>query len=343
MNRAGPKFVEPGSKHRASPGQPQAGPVKVPRRFSFALVDAFSLMSISSAIEPLRAANRLLGRQLYSWQLLSADATPVRASNGIEVNVNGAITQQIDADVLFVCAGLRVDPKPQQRFTLALRNALGRGAAVGAISTGTFVLARADVLDGYRCTVHWEYRPAFMEKYPDIECSDALIEIDRDRYTCSGGVASLDLMLHLIGLDQGAALSNGVANQFQVERIRSHQDTQRSGAVGNLGRAPPTLRRAVSIMLGAIEHPLAIPVIAAKAGLTSRQIERQFERHLGATPVQYYLRLRVERARELLIHTSLPILEVAIASGFPSSSYFSQCYRSHFGVTPSQARQEADR
>lgn len=313
------------------------------RRFTFALVDEFSMMSLSSAIEPLRAANRLLGQKLYSWQLLSVDAMPVRASNGIEVNVNGALIQQIDTDILFVCAGLQIDPKPQQRFTLALRNALGRGAAVGAISTGTFALARAGVLDGHRCTVHWEYRPAFMEKYPEIDCTDALIEIDRDRYTCSGGVAALDLMLHLIGRDQGSELSDGVANQFQVDRIRSHQDSQRSGAVGNLGGAPPALRRAVAIMQGAIEHPAAIPAVAARVGLTSRQLERQFERHLGETPVSYYLQLRVERARELLIHTALPVLEVAIASGFLSSSHFSQCYRTHFGVTPTQARQNSAR
>lgn len=301
------------------------------------------MMSLSSAIEPLRAANRLLGRKLYSWQLLSTDAASVRASNGIEVNVNGAISQQVDTDILFVCAGLRTDPRPQQRFTLALRNVLGRGAAVGAISTGTFVLARAGILNGYRCTVHWEYRPAFMEKYPEINCTDALVEIDRDRYTCSGGVAALDLMLHLIGRDQGAELSDGVANQFQVDRIRSHHDVQRSGAVGNLGGAPPALRRAVGIMLGAIERPVTIPAIAARVGLTSRQLERQFERHLGATPVRYYLRLRVERARGLLIHTAMPVLEIAIASGFPSSSYFSQCYRAHFGVTPSEARRGADK
>lgn len=301
------------------------------------------MMSLASAIEPLRAANRLLGKSLYSWQLLSADAAPVRASNGIEVNVNGSIAQPVDTDILFVCAGLRIDPKPQQRFTMALRNILGRGAAVGAISTGTFLLARAGILEGYRCTVHWEYRQAFMEKYPEIDCTDALVEIDRDRYTCSGGVAALDLMLHLIGRDQGAELSDGVANQFQVDRIRSHQDVQRSGAVGNLGGAPPALRRAVGIMLGAIERPVTIPAIAARVGLTSRQLERQFERHLGATPVRYYLRLRVERARGLLIHTAMPVLEIAIACGFPSSSYFSQCYRAHFGVTPSQARRSADR
>lgn len=311
----------------------------MPRRFAFALIDDFSMMSITSAIEPLRSANRLLGKQVYSWRLLSADASPVRASNGIVLNVDGALNRPLDVDVLFVCAGLQVDPKPQHRFTGALRNMLGRGAAIGAISAGAFVLARAGLLDGYRCTVHWEYRPAFVERYPDIQCTNALFEIDRNRYTCSGGVASIDLMLFLIAMDQGVELTDAVANQFHLERIRSQKDPQRSGAVSHLGNAPVALRRAVEIMLGSIENPVPIPAIAEGIGLTPRQLERLCSRYLGKTPVRYYLGLRTERARELLIHTSMPILEVALATGFPSSSYFSQAYRSHFGKTPSEARQ----
>jgi transcriptional regulator GlxA family with amidase domain len=148
----------------------------------------------------------------------------------------------------------------------------------------------------------------------------------------------MDLMLSLIAMDQGVELTDGVANQFHLDRIRSQKDPQRSGAVTNLGNAPPALMRAVEIMLGAIETPVPIPTIARAIGLTSRQLERLCLKHLGKTPVRYYLGLRTERARELLIHTAMPILDVAMATGFPSSSYFSQAYRAHFGKTPSEAR-----
>lgn len=299
------------------------------------------MMSVCSAIEPLRAANRLLGRETYRWTLLSADGAPVRASNGIEVGVDGAIGGPLQADLVLVCAGLRANPEPQRAFTSALRRALARGAAIGAISTGAFVLARAGLLDGFRCTVHWEYRPAFLETYPDIDCTDALFEIDRNRVSCAGGVASMDLVLTLIAQDRGSDLSEAVANQFQLERIRSPRDAQRSGAIGALHGAPSALRRAVALMLAAAEDPLPIPEIARQVGLTPRQLERLFARDLATSPVRYYLGLRLERARELLLHTTMPVLDVAIATGFATGSHFSQCYRRRFAVTPSQARDDA--
>lgn len=299
------------------------------------------MMSVCSAIEPLRAANRLLGRETYRWTLLSADGAPVRASNGIEVGVDGAIGGPLQADLVLVCAGLRANPEPQRAFTSALRRALARGAAIGAISTGAFVLARAGLLDGFRCTVHWEYRPAFLETYPDIDCTNALFEIDRNRVSCAGGVASMDLVLTLIAQDRGSDLSEAVANQFQLERIRSPRDAQRSGAIGALHGAPSALRRAVALMLAAAEDPLPIPEIARQVGLTPRQLERLFARDLATSPVRYYLGLRLERARELLLHTTMPVLDVAIATGFATGSHFSQCYRRRFAVTPSQARDDA--
>lgn len=312
-----------------------------PRSFAFALVDAFSMMSVCSAIEPLRAANRLLGREVYRWTLLSADGMPVRASNGIQVGVDAPLTTRTDAELVFVCAGLHANARPQQAYAITLRRTLRQSGAIGAISAGAFVLARAGLLDGHRCTIHWEYRPAFVERYPHIECTHALFEIDRQRYTCAGGVASMDLMLSLIARDQGPGLSHAVANQFQLERIRSPRDPQRSGAVSYLEEAPPALRQAVAIMLAEVEDPLPIPEVARRVGLTARQIERLFARHIGQSPLRYYLGLRLERARELLLHSELPVLDVAVATGFATSSHFSQCYRARYGVAPTVARQRA--
>jgi transcriptional regulator GlxA family with amidase domain len=338
---------------RRSSAHPPAGPApavaapaiaardRPPRSFAFALIDAFSMMSVCSAIEPLRAANRLLGREVYRWTLLSADGRPVRASNGMLVGVDGPLAAPTEAELVFVCAGLHANARPQQAFAVALRRTLRRGGAIGAISAGAFVLARAGLLDGHRCTIHWEYRPAFVERHPQIACTHALFEIDRQRYTCAGGVASMDLMLSLIARDQGPGLAQAVANQFQLERIRSTRDAQRSGAVGYLDDAPPALRQAVATMLAEIEDPLPIPEVAQRVGLTPRQVERLFAHHIGQSPVRYYLGLRLDRARELLLHTDLPVLDVAVATGFTTASHFAQCYRARYGITPTVARQRA--
>lgn len=299
------------------------------------------MMSVCSAIEPLRAANRLLGRALYRWSLLSPTGAPVRASNGIEVGVDGPLGAGGEAELVLVCAGLETSPRSQQAFTAALRRVLRRGGAIGAVSGGAFVLARAGLLDGYRCTVHWEYRPAFIEKYPTIECTNALFEVDRDRYSCAGGIASMDLVLSLIARDCGPELSDAVANQFQLERIRTPRDRQRSGSIGYLGGVPPALRQAIALMLAAIEKPLPIEEIARRVALTPRQLERLFARDLGITPVRYYLGLRLDRARELLIHTASPVLDIALATGFLSASYFAQCFRARFATAPSAARRDA--
>lgn len=308
------------------------------RQFGFLLVDKFSMFSLAAAIDAFRSANRLLGRDFYGWKTVSADGDSVMASNGLPLKIDYAIADLPPVDILFVCVGLTTEFPGKSKVLSGLRTLGRRGAALGALSVGSYVLAEAGQLEGHRCTIHWENRAGFTEKFPDIDCTGNVYEIDRKRYTCAGGTTSIDLMLEIVRRDHGVNLANGVANQFQHERIRSAGDRQRVGPERDLTGKSEKLRKIVELMADRLDEPCSAVQLAKAAGLSVRQVERLFLRHLGMTPGRYYMRLRLERARELLRQTNMPILDVAIATGFTSHSYFAQSYRLQFGRPPSEER-----
>ena len=296
------------------------------------------MMSLASAIEPLRSLNRLAGRDAYRWTLASLDGEGVDASNGIVFDTVGHASSLDGARCLFVCGGLRIKESNEKRYLAVLRQAARRGLAVGAISTGTYLLAKAGLLDGYRCTIHWENRSAFQEDFPDLDCTNKIYEIDRKRMTCSGGTAAMDMMLHLIADSHGTDLARGVANQFHHERIRDEREDQRGGRLETLAHLPDKARQAIKIMQRQIENPIPLPEIAEQVAISTRQLERLFLRHAGMSPARYYLQLRIEQARELLLYSDRPIIEIAILCGFASTSHFATCYRRVYGTRPSDMR-----
>ena len=162
----------------------------------------------------------------------------------------------------------------------ALRSWGRRGGKLGALSVGSYLLAEAGQLDGYRCTIHWENRAGFMERFPEIDCTGNVFEIDRKRYTCAGGTTSIDLMLEIVRLDFGPNLANAVANQFQHERIRSAGDRQRVGPERDLTGKSEKLRKIVELMADNLDEPYSAVQLAKSAGLSVRQVERLFLRHL---------------------------------------------------------------
>jgi transcriptional regulator GlxA family with amidase domain len=309
-----------------------------PQIFVFLIVPGFSLMSLASTIEPLRSLNRLVGREAYQWRLASTDGSAVAASNGILIPTLKHDLALTGAHYLFVCGGLRIKVSNERQHVAILRQAARSGIAVGSLSTGTYLLARSGLLKGYRCTIHWENRPAFREDFPDLNCTTKLYEIDRDRLTCSGGTAAMDMMLHLIASRHGNELARGVANQFHHERIRDEKEDQRGGRLESLFTLPSKLRAAIDIMRIRIETPLTLPQIARKVGLSPRQLERLFIHHLRISPLRHYMLLRVERARELLLYSDRSILEIAVSAGFTSTSHLASWYRRIFGVSPSELR-----
>jgi AraC family transcriptional regulator, glycine betaine-responsive activator len=312
-----------------------------PRNFVFLLVPGFSMMALAAALEPLRALNRLARFQAYDWRLASLHGEPVATSSGIPLPALNFEDSLVDADYLIVVAGFirKID---EQRHLGAIRQGASRGIAIGALSTGTRLLARAGILSGYRCTIHWENLYAFRDSFPDLQCTNKLYEIDRDRLTSSGGTAALDMMLHLIVAHHGIDYGRAVANQFHHERIRDERDDQPGGLQQVVANLPETVRRAIAIMRSNIEEPVSLACISRKVGIGNRQLERLFKKHLGLTPVRYYLRLRIERARELLIYTGRRIGDIAAACGFSTTAHFATWYRHFFGTGPSDVRIEKD-
>jgi transcriptional regulator GlxA family with amidase domain len=315
-----------------------AAPKELPQKLAFLLVPSFSMIAFTSAVEPLRLANRASGKDLYSWHLFSADGRPVAASNGITITPDGRVEDAAAFGTVILCSGIDGHLYEDRNVFAQLRKLDRKGADVGALCTGSHILARAGLLDGYRCTIHWENLAAFAESFPHIEATSELFEIDRNRFTCSGGTASLDMMLNMIARQHGHELAAAVSDQFMHERIRDEHDQQRMALPARLGVRHPKLMSVIKLMEENLEEPLDRGRLAKSAGLSSRQLERLFRKYLNRSPARYYVELRLNRARLLLLQTNMPVIDVALACGFVSASHFSKCYRDFFGKTPRRER-----
>lgn len=310
----------------------------MPDTIDLLLLPGFSAMGFISAVEPLRVANRFR-QDLYRWRVLSLDGSAVQASNGMSVNADQALEDSEAGRLLLVVAGF----EPLRSFGPTLQHALRKrehaGVTLGGIDTGAMVLAEAGLLDGYRATVHWEALEAFRERYPRTHATQELFEIDRRRITCAGGTASIDLMLDLIAQAHGSRLAIQVSEQFVLGRIRPRQDHQRMQIEARYGIRNSKLVKVIEHMEHNLERPISSAALAESVQVTRRQLERLFRLHLHDTPSGFYLGLRLDRARQLLQQTGMGVLEIAVASGFDSASYFSRCYRVRFGRCPRQDRQ----
>jgi transcriptional regulator GlxA family with amidase domain len=308
------------------------------RNLGLLLVPEFSMMAFAAVVEPLRAANDFTGEQVYRWSIFSADDQPVVASNGITITPTHERGVLPDLDYLFVCSGKSVSDYRDEAIFRWLRLLANRGINIGSVSTGAFIIARSGLLDGYRCTIHWESLPGFREEFPMAHATRSVYEIDRNRFTCSGGTAAVDLMLKLITDDLGVDTALEVAQQFQHDRVRNSDDKQGNARNAIVNFQSPRLAAAVSLMYANIETPITPNKIAESVGLSLRQLERLFHKYCDSTPQRYYLVLRLEHARRLLLETNMSILSASIAAGFASQSHFTKCYRNHYQRTPKQER-----
>ncbi len=294
-------------------------------------------MTFAAAIDHLRMANRLAGETIYQWEVLAETGQPVYSStdmsiNSIEMKSSGKL------DAVFVCGGTNIETKSSKSITDWLREQTHKGVHIGAICTGTYILADAGLLRDYRCTIHWENMVGLRERFPELIISPDLFEVDRDRYTCAGGSSSMDMMVFLIAQKHGWDLATDVAEEFLVERIRGRNDRQRLPLRLQLGASQPKLAEAVAFMEANIEELISLDEIVSHVGLSRRQLERLFQKYLHYVPTQYYMRLRLMHARQLLLQTNMSIVDIAFASGFVSTPHFSKCYREHFGIPPSDER-----
>lgn len=286
-------------------------------------------------------ANRISGQALYEWSIVSLDGLPAKSSSGLELAPTTALDKVGSADIVFVCGGVNVREAASPALGSALRRLAERRVPLGSLCTGGYALAKAGLLDNFQATIHWENLSALREEFPRVRISDQLFTIDRDRFTCSGGTAPLDLMLNLIRLKLGPRISQLVSEQFMVERVRSDKDRQYVPLRAQVGPSHRSLIKVAQLMEEHIEKPMSLDRIAKATGLSRRQIERLFKRHLNCVPKRYYLEMRLRRARELLLQTAMPIMDITTACGFQSPPHFSKCYRNQFGYPPSVERQNA--
>lgn len=311
---------------------------QMPCTIGFMLQDNFTLISLASALEPLRMANQLSGRELYRWRTLTQDGAAVCASDGLRITPDVGFQQAPELDMVVVCGGVAVHNSVTREQLLWLQRQARRGAQLGGVCTGSWVLAKAGLLDGYECAVHWELLAAMQEAFPKARFSTRLFCLDRDRSTASGGTAPMDMMLHLIGRHHGRELAASISEMFIYERMRNEQDHQKIPLKHMLGSNQPKLQEIVALMEANLEEPIDLDELAGYVDVSRRQLERLFQKYLHCSPSRYYLKLRLIRARQLLKQTPMSIIEVAAVCGFVSTPHFSKCYREYFGIPPRDER-----
>jgi AraC family transcriptional regulator, glycine betaine-responsive activator len=326
MKRA-PKVFESVTRHASSL-----------QRFGFLLVPNFSLIALSTAVDPLRLANMALGNKAYEYVTIGMRDGPVASSDGIQVLPEQTLGQSRDYDAVFV-----VGPNPIPRVGYAevsrwLQRLASQGVALGGIDTGAYYLAKAGLLQGYRCTVHWEDRDALLQEFPDLLVSNRIVEVDRDRYTCSGGVSPLEMMTYLLRRPPGSRELAQQVSDLLVAQQRNPDETQSLPLRYRYSHLPETLLEALEIMEVNVEEPLTPAEVADYLKLSRRQLERQFRDFLDTTPARKYMEVRLAKARLSVLRTNRSIEDIAMSCGFATTTHFITRYRAAYGNTPQSER-----
>ncbi|MCC9626064.1 GlxA family transcriptional regulator [Thalassospira sp. MA62] len=309
-----------------------------PQKIGFVMLPDFAILSYASACEPLRAANLLAGQPVFEIRNFSARGGHCASSSGAIVPTEPLSDAGTDLHTLFICAG--GDPshwKATDIFPI-LRKLARRGVRMGGISGGAYVLAQAGLMDQRHFTIHWEYAPTLLEAFPGLEPERARFVMDRDRITCGGGISPLDMMHALITDHMGMAFATRVSDWFLHTQVGASTDAQRASLAERYNVYHPGLLRVLEKMEATIEDPRPRSEMAAFARLSTRQLDRLFDRYLGMSFLETYRRVRLTHARRLLTQSTLSISEIAFATGFANSSHFSRSFKATYGVTPRTIR-----
>ena len=309
-----------------------------PRRFVFVLMNNFSLLSFASALECLRIANRMSNQEIYTWSIVGEGGETASCSAGTSFRLDSDLGDMQRDDIIMLCAGLDVQQATSKKLLGWVRREARKGLRIGGLCTGAYAMAKAGLLDNKKATIHWENADSFSEEFDDVELTKSVFVIDGNRMTTAGGTSSIDLMLKLFANDHGEDLANGVADQMIYSSIRTDQDTQRLSVPTRIGVRHPKLSMVIQMMEANIEEPISPSILAKDVGMSTRQLERLFRRYLNRSPKRYYMELRLQKARNLLMQTDMSVINVALACGFSSPSHFSKCYRAHYDTTPYRER-----
>jgi transcriptional regulator GlxA family with amidase domain len=278
------------------------------------------------------------GKKLYDWTFIGENEEFVSCSAGTQFKLDTTLIELHRDDTILLCGGTTIQDSTTKKLIGWLRREARRGLIIGGLCTAAYPMAKAGLLDEKKATIHWENQDSFAEEFLEVELTKTVFVCDGNRYTTAGGTSSIDLLLKIIADDHGEELANAVADQMIYSSIRTDQDTQRLSVPTRIGVRHPKLSKVIQMMEINIEEPMSPSILAKDVGMSTRQLERLFRRYLDRSPKRYYMELRLQKARNLLMQTDMSVINVALACGFASPSHFSKCYRAHYDTTPYRER-----
>lgn len=299
------------------------------------------LMSLAATLDPMRAANRVSGATPYRWKVVSTDGRAVATSCGLPVQVDDIFQPQEPCDLLIVIAAFNVQHYATGAVLGGLRQAARRAGMIGGIEAGSWVLGMAGLLDGRRATTHWEDLEDFAARFPHVQVIPDRWVVDGQVFTTGGAAPALDFMLALIRARQGVTAALNVASVYIYDEMRLPSDAQPLVSIGRLEHLDRRVAAAIGLMQEHLDAPLPITVIAQRAGCSTRTLEGLFRDAVQTSPGAYYLSLRLQAARRLVVDTDLSMAETAVRTGFSSIASLSRAFRRRFGHPPSAARRRS--
>ena len=307
-----------------------------PHMFTFLLLQDFSMLAFSAAIEPLRIANQLSLKELFRWETRSVDGAAVRCSNGTKVVADRAMAEDCASQTVFVVSGIEPEKNTSDPAASWIRSLWRKGRTVGGLCTGAYTLARAGILEGQEFTLHWENIDSFREQYQPLEPQDRIYCIGSRIMTCAGGASATEMMVGLIRQSFGAALADEVLNMCLQPAARPGHTRQKASTAALVASRNRRLAEIIATLQETYEDEIHFSDLAERFNISLRQIERLFKTYLDMTPNEYLCDLRLQKARSLLSETNCSVMEVATACGFNSAGHFSKSFKKRFGVTPAR-------
>ena len=304
------------------------------RSFCFLLLPGFSLLSLACAVETLDNANNVLGGRFFEWSTGSVDGKPVQCGSGTSYSVEGDLAAFAARTTIIVVGGDRAAGTDRAELRTWLRHHAAFGSRIGALGAGVFALAAAGLLERRCATTPWPSIDSFEESFPEVEVSRSLVVDASDRFSCSGGVATIEMMLAIIARRVSVEAAEEIARSSGYSPIRRLIQNMNQDHTWRFDVRDPKLRAAIGILERNIEQPITAAQVAAEVGISVRQMERIFKRELGISPKRLLQKMRLARARALLLETNMKVTEVQVACGFQSHSQFSRRFKNHYGTSP---------
>lgn len=313
-----------------------------PIRAGFLLLSDFSLVAFTGALDVLVTANLVAGTPVFEHKTFGLESDTVTSDLGLNIATSGKIDslnsiKHSDFDILIICGGFRSSLEANTKLSILLRDADKAGIMLGGIWNGAVALAHAGLLDDKECAVHPDNHAFMHEKFPKVTVSKNTLVLQEDRVTCAGPSSAIEMMFNLLKKMTSAELVRAVREILSCDQVAESRDAIPL-QMGDDPTLPESLRTIMELMRKNIDEPLTLAELAELSNISRRQMERLFQTHVDSTPSRYYLELRLTYARRLLTQTNESITNVALASGFVSTSHFSNCYKDTFGISPTATR-----